>query len=70
MIEPMSKLEVLEQQILELNADEKAEFFRWVVELRAEEWDARIERDIEAGKLDSMADAALQRFAQGKFKEI
>ncbi len=70
MLEPMSKLEVLEKQVLELAMDEKAEFFRWIAELRADEWDAQIERDIDAGKLDSMADAALQRFAQGKFKEV
>jgi hypothetical protein len=66
----MSKLESLEKQVLELAPNEKAEFFRWVAELRADEWDAQIERDIHAGKLDQLANAALERFAQGKFKEI
>ena len=38
----------------------------WVDEIAAEKWDKQIESDIEAGKLDAIADKAIARHKAGK----
>jgi hypothetical protein len=66
----MRKLEALEKRISELSAEELAEFRQWFTEFDARAWDRQIERDVEAGKLDALADEALRDHAAGKSTEF
>ena len=42
----------------------------WFDELAAQRWDKQIETDIEAGKLDDLADKAIARHKAGKSTEL
>lgn len=50
----------IENAVRALPPDELAEFRTWFHEFDADLWDQQIERDTEAGKLDSLATAALK----------
>ncbi len=66
----MSKVEAIEQQIEKLSADELATFRRWYAAFDAEGWDRQFEADVNAGKLDALADKALRDHAAGHTKPI
>lgn len=66
----MTKLEALEKKISALSADELAKFRHWFVEFDAAAWDRQVERDVKAGKLDSLADEALRDHSAGKTTEF
>ncbi|HXM88211.1 MAG TPA: hypothetical protein VN916_02095 [Candidatus Acidoferrum sp.] len=66
----MSKLEALEKRVSGLSAEELAKFRQWFAEFDAAAWDRQIERDVKAGKLDSLADEALRAHAAGKSSEF
>jgi len=53
-----------------LSPSELAVFRKWFREFDAEAWDCQIEEDIQAGKLDLLANAALKAFEPGKCSEI
>lgn len=47
----------------------KPEFWRlseWVIRKHEEEWDRQIEEDIRAGKLDKLAEEAVEEYQAGK----
>lgn len=62
----MGKLEQLEKQIQELSDKELAEFRQWYAEFDATAWDAEIESDVHAGKLDELAEKALKEHHAGR----
>jgi hypothetical protein len=66
----MRKLEALEKRISGLSAEELAEFRQWFTEFDASAWDRQIERDVEARKLDALADEALRDHAARKSTEF
>ena len=66
----MGKLEAIEKRVSGLSAQELAEFRQWFTEFDAAAWDRQIERDVKAGKLDSLADEALRAHAAGKSTEF
>ena len=66
----MGKIEKIEHQIEALSAQELAEFRRWYREFDAAAWDRQIREDIQAGKLDVLADESLKAFQDGKAREI
>ena len=66
----MSNVETIERQVEALSAAELAAFREWFHEFDAAAWDRQIEEDIQAGKLDRLADAALQAFKAGKCTEF
>jgi len=66
----MSKLEALEKRVSALSAEELAEFRRWFAEFDAAAWDRQIARDVNAGKLDTLADEALRDHVGGKSTEF
>ena len=63
-------LKMLEQAIAQLQPVELAEFRRWFAEFDAAIWDAQIEADAGAGKLDALAAEALAEYEAGKATEI
>ena len=55
----------LEQKISQLPPGELAEFREWFLRFDGDRWDEQIEMDASAGKLDSLAQAALREFRSG-----
>jgi hypothetical protein len=66
----MTKLQRLELEVKELSADDRAAFRRWFEEFDADEWDRQIEADVQAGKLDALAERALRDHAAGRSREL
>ena len=66
----MSKVENLEQQIQGLSPEELAQFRSWFAEFDAASWDRQIEADVEAGKLDALAEKALGAHAAGRSTKL
>ena len=66
----MGKVEQLEQQIQALSPEELARFREWFLEFDWAAWDRQLERDVKAGKLDGLAQKALQEHAAGKTKPL
>ena len=57
----MTKVEKLEREIRSLTANELATFREWFASFDAAAWDAQLEADAKAGKLDALADAGAGR---------
>ena len=66
----MSQVEMLEQTIRQLSPGEMTAFRAWFVEFDAAEWDRQIEMDCESGKLDRLAESAIEEYQAGKTKAI
>jgi hypothetical protein len=62
----MSKVERAEQQVKQLSPEELAVFREWFASFDADVWDRQLEADVLAGKLDSLANQALQDHAAGR----
>ena len=63
-------VEDLEKAVSKLPPDELAKFRAWFEEFDAARFDLKIERDVAAGKLDRLADAALAELRQGRAREL
>ena len=61
----MSRVEKIENQIKELSPDELAALRDWFADFDADAWDRQMEADINAGKLDSLAERALRDHEPG-----
>ena len=66
----MSNVETIERQVETLSAAELAAFREWFREFDAAAWDRQIEEDVQAGKLDRLAEAALRAFKARKCTEF
>lgn len=66
----MSKLEALEKRVSGLSAEELTQFRQWFAEFDAAAWGRQIDREVNAGKLDALADEALRDYAGGKSSEF
>jgi hypothetical protein len=61
----MGKIENLERLIKELSAKELSKFREWFASFDAEAWDRQFDSDARAGKLDALAEKALNAHASG-----
>jgi len=66
----MSKVEQIEEAIRSLEASDLASFRAWYAEFDAELWDRQLERDVRGGKLDALADEALDDLRQGSCTDL
>jgi hypothetical protein len=66
----MTKLEKIEQDIEALEPGELARFRAWFAEFDAANWDAEIEADAKAGRLDALADRALADHRAGRTRPL
>lgn len=66
----MGKVETIEQAVEGLSPEDLAAFRRWFAEFDAAVWDRQVEQDARAGKLDALADEALNDHATGKSTEL
>jgi hypothetical protein len=60
----------LENAIAKLPPDDLARFRAWYEQFDAARFDEKIERDANAGKLDRLAEAALDDLRKGRAREL
>ncbi len=66
----MIKVEELQTAVKRLSTEDLEIFRNWFEEYEAKKWDQKIEKDIKAGKLDTLAMEAIKEFKEGNFSEI
>lgn len=66
----MTKLEEIETAITKLPPDEVAKLRAWFDEFASQQWDAQIERDAKAGKLDRIAEKAREDHKAGRSRPL
>lgn len=66
----MTKLEDIEKAVEQLGPEELARFRAWFDELQARRFDDRLERDIEEGKLDWLAEEALKEHKRSQGRKL
>lgn len=66
----MSTIDEIERAIEQLPAAELAKLRAWFDAFEGERLDSRIEADAAAGKLDTLAEAALAEFRRGQAREL
>ena len=66
----MTKIEKLEHEVRDLTPEELAQFREWFAAFDATEWDRQFEADVESGKLNALADAALADHRAGRSKKL
>jgi len=63
-------IEDLEKAVAKLPPDQLAEFRAWFEAFDAARFDEKIERDAKAGKLDRLADQAINDLRKGRAREL
>jgi hypothetical protein len=66
----MTRVEQLEQQIVQLDPEEFAQLREWLMEQDWLEWDRQIGHDAASGKLDHLVKQALADHAAGKSRPL
>ena len=66
----MTTLREIENAISQLPEDQLNRFREWFDEFDAESWDKQLEADVKAGRLDRVADDALEEYRAGRCKEM
>ena len=62
----MGDVEKIEQDVRALSPEELALFRAWFLDYDWAAWDRQLERDVQASKLDHLADRALRDHTAGK----
>jgi hypothetical protein len=62
----VGNIQEIEEAVLKLSPEDLAAFRAWFAEFDAAAWDLQIERDISAGRLDALADEALEDLREGR----
>ena len=62
----MGKVEQIAQEVQMLSEAELGQFRAWFLEYDWAAWDRQLERDVQAGRLDDLAEKALRDHAAGK----
>jgi len=66
----MSTVQEIEQAVQELPPRELAAFRAWFAEFDAAAWDRQFEEDVAAGRLDQLAEEALQDLREGRCTDL
>ena len=66
----VSRVERVEEAVKALDADELAQFRAWFAEYDWAVWDQQLERDVRGGRLNDLADEALQDHGSGRTKPL
>lgn len=64
------RLEDIKVAIKRLPANDLESLVAWLSDYEQEIWDREIERDLKAGRLDSLIQSALKDIENGEFKDI
>jgi hypothetical protein len=65
-----STLQEIELAVSQLSLEELTAFRAWFVEFDAAIWDKQFEADVAAGRLDALADKALQHLREGRCTDL
>lgn len=66
----MVRLADIEKAIRELTPEQLARFREWFAEFDAQLWDRDLENDTASGRLDALADEAINDHRQGRSTEL
>ena len=66
----MTTVKEIASAIAHLPPKELARFRAWFDEFDAQAWDKKIEEDVQAGKLDEVADQAIEDHQAGRCTEL
>ena len=66
----MSTLDEIEKAVATLSPDDLARFRAWFQEFESRQFDERIERDAQSGRLDGLAEEALRDYRLGLAREL
>lgn len=66
----METIKEIEKAISSLPEKELAKFRAWYTKFDTQLWDLQFEDDVRDGKLDNMANEAVEDYEDGKFKEL
>jgi len=66
----MTNVQEIENAVAHLPHPELNQFRTWFTEFDGEAWDREFEQDAQSGKLDRLADQALEDLAQGRCSEL
>ncbi len=66
----MDTLQDIQTAVSQLSAQQLAAFRAWFTEFDAEIWDRELERDVAAGRLDALAEEALQALREGQCTDL
>ena len=66
----MTKVEDIEKAVAELPPKDLARFSAWFEEFEAARFDQKIERDAKSGRLDRLADEALDDYRRGQVHKL
>lgn len=66
----MSTLSEIEQAVRQLSSQDLSAFRAWFAEFDAELWDRQFEADVAAGRLDGLAEKALQHLREGRCTDL
>jgi hypothetical protein len=60
----------IQEAILSLNSEERAELRQWFSQFEEDDWDRQITADAASGKLDFLTEEALRAKREGKLKPL
>ena len=60
----------IESAVSHLSQEELDQFSVWFDKFEAESWDAQLEKDVQSGKLDKLADQAIKDSQAGRCIEL
>jgi hypothetical protein len=66
----MRTLSEIEQAVRQLSSEDLSAFRVWFAEFDAELWDRQFEADVAAGRLDVLAEKALQQLQEGRCTDL
>ncbi len=66
----MSSIKEIEKAVRKLSAEDLAAFRQWFMRFDAQQWDRQFEKDVTAGRLDELADEALDDLRRGRCESL
>jgi hypothetical protein len=66
----MSNLQEIEQAVQQLSPDDLEAFRIWFAAFEASVWDRQFEEDVVSGRLDGLAQRALQHLKEGRCTDL
>ena len=66
----MDTIQELKTAVSKLSREELSAFRTWFAEFDAEAWDRQFEQDVAAGRLDALAEEALQDLRKGRCTDL
>jgi major membrane immunogen (membrane-anchored lipoprotein) len=66
----MATVKELKKAVSQLSPEKLSEFRSWYEKFDEERWDEEITNDVKSGKLDTLANEAIEDYEKGNFMEL